>query len=34
MYKPMSEDGTTTDADDGMEWNEDNTCVWMPVEQS
>lgn len=30
----MNAAGTTEYVDDGYEWDEDHTCVWMPVEQS
>jgi hypothetical protein len=34
MYKETSMDasGTAANVDDGLEWDEGNTCVWMPVE--
>jgi hypothetical protein len=30
----MHASGTTEDVDDGMDWDEEHTCVWMPVDAS
>jgi hypothetical protein len=33
-YMPTTNADGTTHADDGMEWDADYSCAWMPVEQN